>query len=106
MNYKQSIKKIVKIIKIKYNPQKIVLFGSCVSGRVNRDSDIDMLIIKDTKKSYGQRWLEVCRLVRNLKKPLPFEPFILTSEELKRQLSRNLFLQDILSKGKVLYEKD
>lgn len=105
MNYKQSIIKIVEVLKTRYKPQKIVLFGSCVSGKVTRDSDIDMLIIKDTKASYAQRWQEVGRLVRDLKKPLPFEPFVLTPKELKKGLSRNLFLQDIMQKGKPLYEK-
>ncbi len=105
MNYKKSIEEIVKILKSKYHPNKIILFGSCAWGRVKKSSDIDMLIIKNTNKPYGRRWIEVGRLVRNLKKPIPLEPFVLTPEELKRQSRRNLFLQEILSKGKVLYEK-
>lgn len=105
MDYKKTINKIVQILTAKYKPEKIILFGSCVSGRVTRDSDIDMLILKKTKVPYGQRWLEVGRLVRNLKKPIPFEPFVLTPREFKRELMRNLFLQEIIKKGKVLYEK-
>lgn len=106
MKYKETISKIVKILKTEYRAEKIILFGSCVSGKITRDSDIDMLIIKDTDASYGERWLEVGRLVRNIKKNIPFEPFIITHEELKKGLSRNLFLQEIVKKGKVLYEKN
>ena len=106
MSYKEAIKNITETIKTKYKPEKIILFGSCVSGRVHKDSDIDMLIVKNTEKSYGERWLEVSRLVRNIEKPLPFEPFILTPKEVSRQLNRNLFLQEVLVKGKVLYEKN
>jgi len=105
MNYKKAIKEIVEVLKTNYKPKKIILFGSCVRGKVNKNSDIDMLIIKDTKAKYGERWFEVGKLVRHLKKPLPFEPFTLTPQELKRHLSRNLFLQEIIKKGKVLYEK-
>lgn len=105
MNYKESIRAIVNILKYEYKPEKIILFGSCVSGKITRDSDIDMLIVKNTRKSLGERWLEVGRLTRNLKKEMPFEPFILTPEEFKNQLHRNLFLQEIINKGKVLYEK-
>lgn len=106
MKYRETINEIVETLKTKYKPQKIVLFGSCVSGKVNRDSDIDMLIVKDTKKPYGERWLEVGRLVRQLDNALPLEPFVLTPKEVKKQLGRNLFLQEIVRKGKVLYEKN
>jgi len=106
MGHREAIKDIVGTLKAKYYPQKIILFGSCVSGRVNKNSDIDMLIIKDTNKSYGARFLEVCQLARNLKRHIPFEPFVLTPQELKKESSRNLFLQEIIKKGKVLYEKN
>ena len=105
MGYKEAINDIVHALKTKYHAEKIILFGSCVSGRVDKNSDIDMLIIKHTKEPYGQRWLKVGRLVRNLKRHIPFEPIILTPKEVARELKRNLFLQGIIEKGKVLYEK-
>lgn len=105
MDYKKTIKKIVDILKVYYRPQTIILFGSCVYGRVKESSDIDMLIVKRTKKPYAQRWLEVGRLVRKIEKALPFEPFILTPQELQRQLKRNLFLREVIKRGKLLYEK-
>lgn len=105
MGYTEAIKDIIRILRTKYHPEKVILFGSCATGKVTRDSDIDMLIIKDTKRPYGQRWLEVSRMVRNFKRYIPFEPFVLTPEEFRRQLKRNLFLQEIVEKGKVLYEK-
>ena len=106
MNYQKSIKEITETLRNKYRPEKIILFGSCLTGRVTKNSDVDMLIIKDTNSPYARRWLEVGRLVRTLKKPLPFEPFILTPKELKREIKRNLFLKEILEKGKVLYEEN
>ena len=105
MGYKEAINEIVETLKAKYKPEKIILFGSCVWGRITRDSDIDMLIIKNTNKSYPQRWLEVCHLTRDLKRTIPFEPYILTHKEMRREMNRNLFLQEILRKGKILYEK-
>jgi predicted nucleotidyltransferase len=106
MNYRASIKEIARTLRDKYKPEKIILFGSCVAGRVTKNSDIDMLIIKDTASPYVSRWLEVGRLVRDINKPLPFEPFILTPAELKREVKYNLFLREILSTGKVLYEEN
>lgn len=106
MKHRHAIEKIVDILKAKYKPQKIILFGSCAWGKVTKDSDIDMLIVKDTKKKYGERWLEIGRLVRHLGISFPFEPFVLTPAEFKKQLRRNLFLQEIARRGSVLYEKN
>lgn len=104
-NYRKRIREITETLKEKYRPEKIILFGSCVSGRITSDSDIDMLIIKDTDKAYRERWMEIGRLVRNSKRNIPFEPFIITTKEFQRELKRNFFLQEIMEKGRVLYEK-
>jgi predicted nucleotidyltransferase len=106
MGHAQAIKEITSVLRAKYHPDKIILFGSCAWGNIHRYSDIDMLIIKETNQPYRQRWFEVCRLARDLKRSIPFEPFVLTPKEIERQLSRNLFLQEIMKRGKVLYEKD
>jgi predicted nucleotidyltransferase len=33
----------------KYNPDDIILFGSCAKGRVTRSSDVDICLILETK---------------------------------------------------------
>ncbi|MFZ2633683.1 MAG: nucleotidyltransferase domain-containing protein [Desulfosalsimonadaceae bacterium] len=38
---------MVKTIVAGYSPQEIILFGSYASGTPSRDSDIDLLVIKD-----------------------------------------------------------
>ncbi len=39
------VQKIVQNLK-KYKPDKLVLFGSYAWGKPNKDSDIDLLIVK------------------------------------------------------------
>ena len=51
----EQIKEIAKKIIEAYDPQKIILFGSYVSGKPTEDSDIDLLIIKDTTDSPRER---------------------------------------------------
>lgn len=46
--YEQEIEKIKEQIINKYNPDDIILFGSCAKGRVSRNSDIDICLILDT----------------------------------------------------------
>ncbi|MEW5936979.1 MAG: nucleotidyltransferase domain-containing protein [Candidatus Thermoplasmatota archaeon] len=96
--------KIVERIKVKYKPQKIVLFGSYARGTATEDSDIDLLIVKETKKPFHKRWAEVCRAVSELRKGVGFSPFVITPDELKKRLSiGDPFLEEIMNEGKVLY---
>ncbi len=102
----KAIEDIKEKVKEKYKPLKIVLFGSCLQGKVTEDSDIDMLIIKETSGSPGQRWMEVCKIARDFKRHIPFEPIVLTPKEVKERLKLgDFFLQEILAEGKILYEK-
>lgn len=43
--FSNEIEDIKNQIIIKYNPSKIILFGSCAKGIANKNSDIDLCII-------------------------------------------------------------
>ncbi len=51
----EQINQIVKTIVAGYSPQEIILFGSYASGTPSRDSDIDLLVIKDDHLSKIER---------------------------------------------------
>jgi predicted nucleotidyltransferase len=95
---------IVKKIVAGYSPQKIILFGSYASGIPNEDSDIDLLIIKETDKRPIDRWMEVKHLLRDRRREVPVSPLVYTSKELSDRMSlKDFFIQEVLEKGKVLY---
>lgn len=101
--YNNEIKKISYVIQKKYKPEKIILFGSCAYGPIKPSSDIDMLIIKNSRKRTIDRIKEVLFLTDN---DLPFEPLVYTAEEIKTRIEKgDFFIRNILKKGKVLYEK-
>lgn len=103
---KNFIRKIVKTLKKKYFPEKIILFGSYAYGKTTKDSDIDLLIIKNTKKKRVDRFVEVKRIVYPLKIKTPFSPLVLTSKELKERIKNgDDFLEEVITKGEVLYER-
>jgi uncharacterized protein len=43
----KEINQIVKTIVMGYAPEKIILFGSYATGVPSKDSDIDLLVVKD-----------------------------------------------------------
>lgn len=75
---KNELKNIVAILKREYKPKKIILFGSFAKGKVNRWSDLDLVIVQNTIQRYIERLKEVALLT----KPN----------------------NEILNKGKILYE--
>lgn len=111
MNKKNHIKKvrekietIISKLKQDYDPDQIILFGSYAYGNPTDESDIDLLIIKDTQEPILARWMSVRKLVTDLRKGLAFSPIIVTPSELKIRLDKgDPFFEEILQKGKKLY---
>ncbi len=90
-----------------YRPQQIVLFGSLAYGEPSADSDIDLLIIKETDEPPLERRVHVRRLVVDPKRRIPFSPLVLTPSELAQRLAiGDQFYRQILQQGKVLYVRN
>ncbi len=103
MSEKEKISKIVESIK-PYDPEKIILFGSHAWGNPNRDSDFDLMVVKDTKDKFSDRSYKVRKLLYGVNES--FDIIVMTPDEIKdKEESNNFFIEDIVKKGKVLYEK-
>lgn len=99
--FRNEIKSLVTQIKKNYKPQKIILFGSSAKGNMKTYSDIDMLIVKKTKRRFIDRISDV--LLR-CEYTLPFEPIVYTPAEIKKRLKAgDFFIKEIIHRGKVLY---
>lgn len=99
----KQIQSVTRRIVQGYQPEKVILFGSYAWGKPSKDSDIDLLIIKKTKKKWLERNLEVRKIIDG---ELPVDILIRTPEEVRKRLRMgDFFYQDIETKGKYLYEK-
>ena len=86
-----------------YKPEKIILFGSRAWGKPKADSDIDLLIVKNTKKNPYKRIPEARKFLRDINSPV--DVLVFTSEEISRRLqAKDFFISEIFEKGKILYE--
>lgn len=98
------IERIVEKIVTQYTPEKVILFGSYAYGQPNADSDIDLLIVKETDKRPVERWMEIKRLLRDRNRAVAISPLVYTPQELEERLAINdFFIQEVLEKGEVLY---
>jgi uncharacterized protein len=109
MHSQEEVRKVIRDILEKlvprYSPTKVVLFGSYAYSSPRPDSDIDLLIIKDTPARFIDRWTEVRRILSDPKRTVPLETPVLTPDEMEHRLAiGDQFVQEILEKGEVLYE--
>ncbi len=103
---KTILSEIIEKIKREYKPQRIILFGSYAYGNPTEDSDIDLLILKDTKKRRVDRFVRIKQIIYNPNYKIPVSPLVYTPEELKERLKMgDDFLKEIIQNGVVLYEK-
>jgi len=101
----QKIKKVTEKIVKEYKPEKIILFGSHAWGKPNPDSDVDLFIVKNSKKRPSDREYELRMKLFGHGFP-PIDLLIYTPSEVQKRLEiEDFFVQDILSKGKILYER-
>jgi len=101
----RSLRPAIQRIVDELKPEKIILFGSYAYGKPNPHSDVDLLIILKTNASLKERSWNVSRLL--LPRPFPVDILVKTPKEVEKALkSGDFFLQDILSHGKVLYERN
>jgi len=100
----QEIQKITQRIIEKYKPEKIILFGSYAWGKPEKSSDVDLFIVKNSKKERRFRTTDVERIIRG--RNLPVDILVYTPAEVKKRIFLgDFFVKRIFSEGKSLYEK-
>ncbi len=98
----QEINSIVQQLVDKYNPTKVILFGSAARGDFERVNDLDFLIIKDDVPYYGiDRMRELDDLVE---RDMAADMLVYRPEELAERVALgDPFIKSILKEGRVLY---
>lgn len=98
------LKEITRRVVVKIKPLKIILFGSYVYGKPTKDSDLDLLVIKNTSLSAAKRYALVSDCLYPRKIPMDF--IVKTPREIRNRLKGfDPFLIEVIASGKVLYEK-
>lgn len=103
---KQTIEKILEKLVIDFNPQKIVLYGSYAFGNPGEESDIDFFIVYETSLPFFKRLLSIRKAISNLRNGFPLDLLALTPKEVEERIKMgDKFIDEILRKGVILYEK-
>lgn len=97
---------IVEKIVQQIQPEKIILFGSYARGDFERDSDLDLFIIKDGKESSRIMRRKVDALLWGRRFPVDLVVRKPKEVEWNFRAKNPFYLYHIFKDGKVLYEKE
>ncbi len=97
------IRKFAREVADRFQPEKIILFGSYAYGTPHEDSDVDILVIMPVRNTTDM----AAKIHLALMPPFPIDIIVRTPKEVRWRLAeRESFLVEIMEKGKTLYEKD
>ena len=100
----RAIRAVAKQIADKFQPDKIILFGSYAYGKPRPESDVDLLVVMDTLLRSRPQRLEISRALSP--RPFPLDVIVQTPEQLEERLAMgDVFLREITTRGKVIYER-
>jgi predicted nucleotidyltransferase len=98
----RAIRRFARQVAERFQPDKIILFGSHAYGAPHADSDVDILVIMPTWNQHDQ----AARIRWQVPAPFPMDLIVRTPKSLAWRLAeRESFHTEIVTKGKVLYEK-
>lgn len=99
-----ELKRVTELIIDKYDPNRIILFGSLANGNVHEWSDIDLAVVKNTSKSFIHRIGDLLKLIRP---HVGLNIVVYTPNEVAEMEKSNhyFWVDEILKKGKALYER-
>jgi uncharacterized protein len=100
---RRAIQAVVKQIAEQFQPDRIILFGSYAYGKPRPESDVDLLVVMDTSLRETEQAVQICQSI-----PYHFglDLLVRTPATLTRRLALgDQFLHEIISEGKVLYER-
>lgn len=103
MDFQKEIQEIVRKLKERFQPDKVILFGSFAWGKPGPDSDVDLFVVKETEDTR-----KLAREMDGFLFPRPFsiDLILFRPEQVQQRLQRgDFFIEDVLRKGKVLYDR-
>jgi uncharacterized protein len=97
------IRRFARQVGERFQPEKIILFGSHAYGTPHADSDVDILVVMPARNELDQ----AVRLRLAVDYNFPLDLVVRSPKNLSwRVAAGDAFLKEIVTRGKVLYEKN
>ena len=99
----QAIRTLAQQIAARFQPDKIILFGSYAYGKPKPESDVDLLVVMDTPLRNLEQAVQITRA---LDYHFGLDLLVRSQQQITERVALgDFFLQEITEKGKVLYAR-
>ena len=99
-----QIRQVSDEIARKFQPERIILFGSYAYGTPTEDSDVDLLVVMPLSNKRRGRASEIRQ---HLEVTFPLDLLIYDPEHLQNRIAmEDFFVREIVEKGQTLYAAD
>ena|ERR1035441_194673 len=86
----------------RFQPEKIILFGSFANGSPTEDSDVDLFVMMDFE---GKSYEKATEMRTTFRPPFALDLLVRNNFHLERRLREDdPFFMDIVNRGIILYE--
>ena len=100
-----TIQQIADRIADRFQPEKIILFGSYARGEAHPHSDLDLLVVVETLPSRGQRSAPILKMLAETYTE-PIDVVVRSAQTLKDwEQVPGSFAHQVLTEGIVLYDR-
>ena len=97
-----AIRRYVRQVAERFQPEKIILFGSYAYGTPTPDSDVDLVVVMPARNELDQ----AARIYEAIEPGFSLDLLVRTPKNLEQRLRwGDWFLKDVVTRGKVLYEE-
>ena len=100
----KTIRQATDLIVKHCKPEKILLFGSYARGKINEDSDLDLLVVKQQVLKKRAETVEIRRLLSPLR--IPVDVIVISKAQFESSWKDypGTYLYDAVREGITLYE--
>src|SRR5437764_6832247 len=97
-----AIRRFARGVAERFDPERIILFGSYAYGRPHQYSDVDILVVVPARNEIDKS----VQILNALDPPFDADLIVRTPRNLAWRLREgDWFLREVVTRGKVLYEK-
>ncbi len=96
-----AVRRLVEQIAARFRPERIILFGSHANGTADEGSDIDLLVVVDTRQPPLRQAAAIYRAIPH---DVPVDILVRTPDQVAARNPRDLILRTILAEGTTVYE--
>jgi predicted nucleotidyltransferase len=97
-----QIQAYVREMALRFNPEKVILFGSHAYGHPEANSDVDLLVIMEPS---GRPPYQEAKIRTTVCVPFSVDLMVRTPLRLRKRLAmKDSFITEIMRKGRVLHE--